>query len=526
MNGWKGGVRTCRNALRFGEKYRVVHRRQGNLSVKDVVMADRPVVPAREITDVVSRLVQQANRELPPDIQSALAAAREREGTARAQAILDILAENLRVARTTGLPICQDTGIDVVFVEFGQGVHVDGDLVGAINAGVAEATRAGFLRSSVCDPLTRRNTGDNTPAVVLTELVPGDTLTLSVLPKGCGSENMSGLVMLPPSAGEEGVVRTVVECVRTAGPNPCPPGVIGVGIGGTMEKAALLAKKALLRPTGEPHPRADVGALEERLLAVVNALGVGPLGFGGAVTALGVAVEVAPCHIASLPVAVNIQCHAARHRTARWQHGQWEEATESPLTFMPEIREFQTDTAIRLDLPPSREALARLRAGDWVLLSGRVYTGRDQTHRRLAEYVAEGKRLPVDLKGELIYYVGPSPAPPGAVIGSAGPTTSYRMDAYTPRLLAEGVLAIMGKGRRSKEVREALKDHGAVYLATIGGAGAYLAQHITACELVAFPELGPEALYRMEVRDFPAIVINDVEGADYYEQVSLRNEGH
>jgi tartrate/fumarate subfamily iron-sulfur-dependent hydro-lyase alpha chain/tartrate/fumarate subfamily iron-sulfur-dependent hydro-lyase beta chain len=472
----------------------------------------------QEISSIVSRLVQTANRKLPQDVESALLAAREKEESQAGRLVFDIILENASLARQAGLPICQDTGIDVVFVKIGQEINIEGDLVRAVNKGIALGTAEGLLRCSVCDPVTRKNTGDNTPAVVHFEPVAGDTLEISVLPKGCGSENMSATVMLPPSAGEDGIVRAVADQVLKAGPNPCPPGIIGIGIGGTMEKAALLAKKALLRPVGSKNLRDDVAELEDRILVQINGLGIGPLGLGGSVTSLGVAVEVYPCHIASLPLAINTQCHAARHYTARWKNGSWL-MVQPRLSFEDDARHPTAieDRAFRIDLPLSESVVADLRAGNWVLLNGIVYTGRDQTHRRLMEMLDSGAPLPVDFKGQLIYYVGPSPAPPGRPVGSAGPTTSYRMDAYTPRMLAEGVLATMGKGKRSPEVKAALKEHGAVYFATIGGAGAYLASHIETCDLIAFPELGPEAMYRMKVKDFPAIVINDVTGADFYE---------
>ncbi|MFO8241120.1 MAG: fumarate hydratase [Dissulfuribacterales bacterium] len=472
----------------------------------------------REITSIVSRLIQTASRELPHDVETALLAARDREESQTGKQMLDIIVENACISRHTGLPICQDTGIDVVFVQIGQAINIEGDLVKAINEGVALGTAEGWLRCSVCDPVTRKNTGDNAPAVVHVEQVAGDSLKISVLPKGCGSENMSTVVMLPPSAGEDGIVRAVVDQVRKAGPNSCPPGIIGIGIGGTMEKAALLAKKALLRPVGSKNSRYDLAELEDRILVQINDLGIGPLGLGGSVTSLGVAIEVYPCHIASLPLAINIQCHAARHCMAIWTDGSWR--TIRPRSSfgndVPHLETFK-DSAFHINLPLSESVVADLRAGDRVLLNGVMYTGRDQTHRRLVEMVDSGYPLPIDLKGQLIYYVGPTPAPPGRPAGSAGPTTSYRMDAYMPCILAEGVLATMGKGKRSPEVRVSLKKYGAVYFATIGGAGAYLANCIESCKLIAFPELGPEAMYRMQVKDFPAIVINDVTGADFYE---------
>jgi len=324
---------------------------------------------------------------------------------------------------------------------------------------------------------------------------------------------------LPPSAGRRGIVEAVTAQVRKAGPNPCPPGIVGVGIGGTMEKAALLSKKALLRPLGLKNPAQDVAELETEMETAINALGNGPQGLGGTVSCLGVAVETFPCHIASLPVAVNIQCHAARRASASFINGRWsaEDIFFSHATSESAAREMPG--AKRLELPLNEDDISSLAPGDWVLLSGTAYTGRDQTHRKMIELLKNGQQLPVELDGALVYYTGPSPAPPGMPVGSAGPTTSYRMDAYTPQILALGVKAVMGKGKRSQEVRSSLRSHGAVYLATLGGAGACLAEKISSCEVAAFPELGPEALFRMEFREFPAVVIIDRQGNDYYEKV-------
>ncbi len=479
------------------------------------------LVKAEEVEIKTALLVQQANRFLPEDVLGRLEAARHEERDPGARLILDIVLENAALAARTGLPVCQDTGIDVVFVDMGPDCSIQGDLETAINRGISQGTRQGYLRNSVCDPVTRKNTGDNTPAVIHLSMSSRPGLRIEILPKGCGSENMSALKMLPPSAGLEGVSDFVVERVRAAGPNPCPPGVIGVGMGGTMEQAALLSKKALLRPMGAPSPRRDLAELESSLLSRIRGLGIGPQGLGGDTTTLAVAVEAFPCHIASLPVAVNIQCHAARCARARFVGGAWEEERVEPGHFRAPTGALSSllGLASPLELPLSREKVAGLRAGDWVKLSGRVFTGRDQTHRRLCSLLDQGRPLPVDLSGELIYYVGPSPAPPGHVIGSAGPTTSYRMDAYTPKILAQGVLGMMGKGKRSAQVVQAIRDSGAVYLATIGGAGAFLSGCIKKCRVAAFKDLGPEALYELEVEDFPAIVINDPQGGDYYRTV-------
>ncbi|MBU0729261.1 MAG: fumarate hydratase [Proteobacteria bacterium] len=270
-------------------------------------------ISSAEITQAVKKMAMTAACDLEPDILDALLKARDTETGFLAKNAIEMLLANADIASREKMPICQDTGICVLFVSLGQDVHISGDLDDAIQQGVRDGYREGYLRASVCDPLTRKNTGTNTPAIVHVELVPGDSLKLSFLPKGCGSENMSGLTMLPPSAGISGVVEFVTEKVVAAGPNPCPPVVVGVGMGGTFEKAAYLAKKSLLRPVGTPSARQDVAALEKEILAAINARGLGVQGLGGINTALAVHIEVFPSHIASLPVAVNIQCHAHRY---------------------------------------------------------------------------------------------------------------------------------------------------------------------------------------------------------------------
>jgi fumarate hydratase subunit alpha len=269
-----------------------------------------------EIRDNVAQMCVDAAYTLSDDVLTAFDRAIETETAPAAREIIELLKENARIAREERIPICQDTGIAIFFVEIGQDLRIkNGFIVDAINDGVRKGYREGYLRKSVVDPLTRKNTGDNTPAIVYTELVPGDKLKISFMPKGAGSENMSAIRMLRPTDGREGIRNFVLECVQTAGANPCPPVVIGVGIGGDFEKAALLAKKALLRSVGSPNAKLELASLEETLLKAVNKTGIGPEGLGGKVTAMAVHVESFPCHVASLPVAVNINCHAARHKT-------------------------------------------------------------------------------------------------------------------------------------------------------------------------------------------------------------------
>ena len=274
-------------------------------------------IKAAAITQAVAALCIQANSRLPADVEAALATARAAEPWPLAKHTLGLLEKNLEMANACDLPICQDTGMAVVFAELGQEAHIDGDFEAAVNEGVRRGYGEGYLRKSmVADPLRRGNTGDNTPAALHLRLVPGDKLRLTVAPKGFGSENMSRLAMLRPADGVAGVERFVLETVRLAGSNPCPPMVLGVGIGGSFDGVALLAKQALLRPLDEPNPDEYYAALEKKLLAEVNSLGIGPQGFGGRTTALGLAIETAPTHVAGLPVAVNVSCHATRRASA------------------------------------------------------------------------------------------------------------------------------------------------------------------------------------------------------------------
>ena len=269
------------------------------------------------VTRCVRDLAIRANTELGTDVLEAFGRALAVEESPVGRDILERMIENAQIAREQRIPLCQDTGMAVVFVEIGQEIHITGGVLReAIAAGIRQGYREGYLRKSVCDPLTRVNTGDNTPPIVHFDLVGGDRLRITVAPKGFGSENMSRVTLLPPSAGMQGVKDYVVQRVQTAGANPCPPTIVGVGIGGTFEETALLAKKALLRPLGSPNPDAELDALEQDWLAAINRLGIGPQGLGGRTTSLAVHINAMACHIASIPLAVNLQCHSARHKAA------------------------------------------------------------------------------------------------------------------------------------------------------------------------------------------------------------------
>lgn len=266
------------------------------------------------VVDAVAKLCIDANRYLPADVRRAFEVAQANEENPVAKEVFRQLLENADLAEESGLPLCQDTGLAVLFVEVGEELAVEGGIRDAINEGVRKGYADGFLRKSSCDPFTRANVGDNTPAIIHFDLVPGDTLKISFMAKGGGSENMSRVTMLAPSQGFEGIKNFILDRVAEAGPNPCPPILIGIGIGGTFENAAILSKKALLRELDDTHSDPDIAAKENELLELVNDLGIGPMGLGGKTTCLAVKIAMAPVHLASLPLAVNIQCHSARHK--------------------------------------------------------------------------------------------------------------------------------------------------------------------------------------------------------------------
>lgn len=453
------------------------------------------------ITKAVAKLCADACYYLTDDVMDCLKNSIQKETAPLGKEILSTIVDNAVLAKETSVPICQDTGVAVVFIKIGQDVHITGgSLYDAVNAGVAKGYINGYLRKSVVDDpiFSRVNTKDNTPAVIHTEIVPGDKIDITIAPKGAGSENMGAMKMCKPSDGVQGVIDFVVDTVKTAGANPCPPIVVGVGVGGTMEKAVLLAKESLIREIGKPNADERYAELEQQILEKINKIGIGPQGLGGRVTALAVHIDYYPTHIAALPVAVNLNCHAARHAHVQLQG--------------------DTDMIKKVRTPLTKQAVQDLQAGDVVRISGKIYTARDAAHKRMVEDLAAGKNLPIDMQGQVIYYVGPAPAMPGQVIGSAGPTTSGRMDKYAPTMMQQGMAGMIGKGLRGKEVVEAMQKYGCVYFAAVGGAGAVIAKTIKAYKVLAYDDLGAEAFAEMEVEDFPAIVVIDSSGKDFYQE--------
>lgn len=507
------------------------------------------IISKEAVAAAVYEAIPRLACDLPADVLAGLEAALEREEAPRGRAVLAQLVENARIASRDRVPICQDTGTVWVSLEAGPGVLVPADVFAGVDAAVARAYDEARLRkSTVRDAvLDRSNPGDNTPAFC--DIHPVDepgAARLRIMLKGGGSDNASRVVMLPPGAGRAGIVAEVVRCVREKGANACPPLVIGVGIGATFDKVAGMAKRALMRPVDEPVPDERVRALEEELLAAVNATGVGPGGLGGACAALAVRVETAPCHIAALPVAINMGCSAMRRVTVDLASsaGGAHEGSAAPAEGCAPGRAASSEPAVpcaaeaagaasgadagpasadepvRLSLPLDRAQLRGLEAGQACLLSGPLYTLRDAGHVRLMdELERNGGKLPYGLEGQAIFYAGPTPPAAGRPFGAVGPTTASRMDFAAPALHRAGIAATVGKGHRSDEVKRACAETDSVYFVACGGAAALLAQRVASSETVAYDDLGTEALRRIEVADFPVFVGVDAHGDDVYDLI-------
>lgn len=460
----------------------------------------------------------------PVDFIQALGKAYEIEQSPAAKdAIAQILA-NSRMCAEGKRPICQDTGIVVVFMEVGTEVRWEPntDIEELVNEGVRRAygLPGNPLRASiVSDPAgQRRNTFDNTPAVTHIRLVPGDKVAIRISAKGGGSENKAQLGMLNPS---DSVVDWVLSRVEEMGAGWCPPGVLGIGIGGTAEKAMLLAKEALLdgidMPTlKEQGPKNHIEALRIEIYDKVNALGIGAQGLGGLTTVLDVKIQDYPTHAASLPVAVIPNCAATRHVHFTLD-GSGPAILEPPrLADWPQVDWSPDPQARQIDLSTvSREEVETWRPGEALLLTGKLLTGRDAAHRRIAELLEQGKPLPaeLDFTNRFIYYVGPVDPINDEPVGPAGPTTATRMDKFTDTMLAQtGLLGMIGKAERGEEAVKAIQRHRSVYLIAVGGAAYLVAKSIKSARVLAFPELGMEAVYEFEVKDMPVTVAVDSSG--------------
>ncbi len=456
-------------------------------------------------------------------IQSLAAAYAAEESPAAKDAMAQILV-NSRMCAEGHRPICQDTGLVVVFLKIGMDVRWDAEL--SVQAMVDEGVRQAYgnadnlLRASMVSPPigARKNTGDNTPAVVHMELVPGDEVEVRLAAKGGGSENKSKFAILNPS---DDLVAWVLKTVPTMGAGWCPPGMLGIGIGGSAEKAMLLAKEALMEDIDiqEVKARGASDPIEELRLELyekVNALGIGAQGLGGLTTVLDVKIRTYPTHAASLPVAIIPNCAATRHIEFTLDGSGPATLTPPDLDDWPNIAWDAAAGATRVDLDQvTREQIATWKPGDRLLLNGRLLTGRDAAHKRIVDLLDRGESLPpgVDLTNRFIYYVGPVDPVRDEVVGPAGPTTATRMDKFTEQMLDQtGLIGMVGKAERGPLAIEAIRRHGAVYLMAVGGAAYLVAKAIKGSRLVAFEDLGMEAIREFEVRDMPVTVAVDSRG--------------
>jgi fumarate hydratase class I len=482
-----------------------------------------PSIRQDDLVGSVADALQYISYYHPRDYIDALAAAYEAEASPAARdAIAQILA-NSRLCAEGHRPICQDTGIVVAFVKVGMNVRFD-DATMTVADMVNEGVRRAYmhadnpLRASIVrDPAGKRaNTRDNTPAVVHIELVAGDTVEVSIAAKGGGSENKSTFVMLNPS---DSIVDWVLDTVPTLGAGWCPPGMLGIGIGGSAEKAMLLAKESLMAPIDIQSLRArgPANRIEELRLELydkVNALGIGAQGLGGLSTVLDVKILDYPTHAASLPVAMIPNCAATRHAHFVLD-GSGPVALEPPkLEQWPDVHWAPSAEARRIDVDRlTREEVAAWKPGERLLLSGRILTGRDAAHKRIADMLARGEALPVDFTNRIIYYVGPVDAVRGEAVGPAGPTTATRMDKFTDTMLSRtGLIAMIGKAERGPAAIESIRRHRAAYLMAVGGAAYLVSKAIRSARVIAFADLGMEAIYEFDVRDMPVTVAVDASG--------------
>lgn len=487
------------------------------------------IIKKQDFIDSIADALQYISYYHPLDFVQAAKAAYDREANPAAKDALAQILINSRMSAEGHRPLCQDTGIVTCFVKIGMQVQWDSDMT--VQEMVDEGTRRAYtnpdnpLRASVlADPAgSRKNTKDNAPAVVHIDMIPGNKVEVSIAAKGGGSENKSKMVMLNPS---DDIVEWVLKTVPIMGAGWCPPGMLGIGIGGTAEKAAVLAKEALMEHIDIQEliargPQTTEEKLRVELYDKVNKLGIGAQGLGGLTTVLDVKVKSAPTHAASKPVVMIPNCAATRHVHFELDGSGPAELTPPKLSDWPEITREAGGNVRRVNVDGITKAeLASWKSGDTVLLSGKILTGRDAAHKRIADMLKNGEGLPegVDFTNRFIYYVGPVDAVRDEVVGPAGPTTSTRMDKFTDMMLGEtGLIGMIGKSERGPKTVESIKQHKAVYLMAVGGAAYLVAKAIKKARVVAFADLGMEAIYEFEVEDMPVTVAVDSEGNNIHE---------
>ncbi|ABM58944.1 fumarate hydratase [Verminephrobacter eiseniae] len=485
-----------------------------------------------DLIESIAGALQYISYYHPGDYIAHLARAYEREQSPAAKDAMAQILTNSKMSAIGQRPICQDTGIVNVFLKVGMDVRWQG-FSGGLDAAIDEGVRRGYnhpgnsLRASVvADPqFERKNTRDNTPAVVLTEIVPGNTVDIIVAAKGGGSENKSSMYMLNPS---DSVVDWVLKTVPAMGAGWCPPGMLGIGIGGTAEKAVLMAKQSLMEHLDmhELQAKAASGArldkIEElrlELFAKVNALGIGAQGLGGLSTVLDVKIRMYPTHAASKPIAMIPNCAATRHAHLVLDGSGPAYLTPPSLDLWPDMDwapDYQHSRRVFLD-QLTRQEVARWKPGDRLLLNGKMLTGRDAAHQRIQNLLANGEKLPVDFNNRVIYYVGPVDPIEGEAVGPAGPTTATRMDKFTDMMLARtGLIAMIGKAERGPVAIGAIKKHQSAYLMAVGGAAYLVSKAIKSAKVVGFADLGMEAIYEFDVVDMPVTVAVDSGGSSVH----------
>ncbi|MET4579242.1 fumarate hydratase [Ottowia thiooxydans] len=492
-------------------------------------------IKQEDLIESVAAALQFISYYHPSDYIAHLARAYEREQSPAAKDAMAQILTNSKMSAIGHRPICQDTGIVNVFLKVGMNVRWEG-FTGSLEDAINEGVRRGYnhpdnsLRASVvADPhFARKNTKDNTPAVIYIEIVPGNTVDVTVAAKGGGSENKSKMVMLNPS---DSIVDWVLKTVPTMGAGWCPPGMLGIGIGGTAEKAVLLAKQSLMddldmyelqAKASKREKLTQVEELRLELFEKVNALGIGAQGLGGLTTVLDVKIAMYPTHAASKPVAMIPNCAATRHAHFVMD-GSGPTYLEAPsLDLWPKV-DWVPDTqkSKRVDLNQlTKEEVASWKPGDTLLLNGKMLTGRDAAHKRIQDMLAKGEKLPVDFANRVIYYVGPVDPVGDEAVGPAGPTTATRMDKFTDMMLAEtGLIAMIGKSERGPTAIEAIKKHKSAYLMAVGGAAYLVSKAIKKAKVVGFEDLGMEAIYEFDVVDMPVTVAVDASG------ISVHNTG-
>jgi fumarate hydratase, class I len=481
-------------------------------------------IKAGDLSESIAAALQFISYYHPADYIAHLARAYEREQSAAAKDAIAQILTNSKMSATGHRPICQDTGIVNVFLKVGMDVRFEG-MAGGLDDAINEGVRRGYnhpdntLRASVvADPqFDRKNTKDNTPAVIFTELVPGDKLEVTVAAKGGGSENKSKFVMLNPS---DSVVDWVLKTVPTMGAGWCPPGMLGIGIGGTAEKAMLMAKESLMDDIDmyellQRGPKNKTEEMRLELYEKVNALGIGAQGLGGLTTVLDIKIKMYPTHAASKPVAMIPNCAATRHAHFVMDGSGPVYLDPPSLDLWPNVQwtpDYKKSKKVNLDTL-TKEEVASWKPGDTLLLSGKMLTGRDAAHKRIQDMLAKGEKLPVDFTNRVIYYVGPVDPVKDEAVGPAGPTTATRMDKFTEMMLAQtGLIAMIGKAERGPVAIEAIRKHKSAYLMAVGGAAYLVSKAIKTAKVLGFADLGMEAIYEFDVVDMPVTVAVDAGG--------------